>query len=103
MIAAHVIYWCSCLPIAMMAATIRGCLILQLQPEGTEEPQTNISIPQQERQLDAAEGKVVADYELDINYQSEGWDPEIEAVHDKEENSDAEYAKMELPGVGTLH
>ena len=56
----------------MMAATIRGCLILQLQPEGTEEPQTNISIPQQERQLDAAEGKVVADYELDINYESEG-------------------------------
>ena len=55
-----------------MAGTVRGCPTAQLQPEGTEEPQTNTSVPQQERQADATEGKVIADYKLDVDYKSEG-------------------------------
>ena len=42
------------------------------QPEGAEEPETNPSVPQQEEQPDTTDGKVIADYKLDIGYDSEG-------------------------------
>ena len=38
-----------------MARSVRGCPT-PCPPEGTGEPETNVSVPQQEEQLDAAEG-----------------------------------------------
>ena len=64
------------------------------QPEGAEEPQTNISVSQQEEQTNAAEGKVIADYEPDVDYKPEGSEPKIKPVKEVEENSDAEYLKL---------
>ena len=45
----------------------------------------------------------MANYYLDVNYKLEGSDPDVKAVNEEEENSDAEYTKMELPQDGTLH
>ena len=44
-----------------MVRTVRGCPTVQLQPEGTEEPETNPSVPQQEEQTATVEDKVIAD------------------------------------------
>ena len=57
-----------------------------------EEPDID---PQQEEQPDASEGRVIADYNLDIVY--EGSEPENEPVTEAEveENSDAKYATIE--------
>ena len=74
-----------------------------LQQGGIEEPETNTSVPQQEEQTDPTEGEVIADYHLDIDYKVEVLSPKIKAVNEEEENSDAEYAKMELPLVRTVH
>ena len=76
---------------------MRGCPTSQPQQGGTEEPKTNISVHQQEGQRDATGDKVIADYDLDVDYKPEGSDPEIETVNEEEENCDAEYAKIELP------
>ena len=71
---------------------MRGCLTPQ-PPKGTEEPDID---PFQEEQPDATEGKVIADYDLDVDY--EGLEPENKPVAqaEVEENSNAEYAKMEI-------
>ena len=84
---------------AVVTRTVRGCLTVQLQQECTEKSETNPSVPQQEEQADAAEGKVIAGYKPDVDYKPEGSDPEIKPVdHNKEEeNSGAEYVKMEFP------
>ena len=55
-----------------MARPVRGCPTPQ-PPEGTGKPEKNLSVPQQEEQPDAAEGKVIVDYNLDIDY--EGSEP----------------------------
>ena len=46
----------------------------------------------------------IADYKPDVKYKPEGSDPEMEPVdHEEEEqNSDAEYVKVELPCQGTM-
>ena len=75
---------------------VRKCLTPWLQQGGIKELKTNTSVTQQEEQTDAAEEKVIADNNLDVDYKPEGSDPEIKAVV-HEEKSDAEYAKMELP------
>ena len=49
-----------------MTSTVRGHPTAWSQPEGTEEPQTNSSVSQQEEWPDTAEGKVKADYDKDI-------------------------------------
>ena len=49
-----------------MARTMRRCLIAQLQPDLTEEPKINPSVPRQEEQADAIKGKGIADYKLNI-------------------------------------
>ena len=67
-----------------------------------EEPQTNPSAPQHEKQSDATEGQVITDYKPDVDCKQERSDPEIKEVNEVEENSDAKYAKMELPH-GALH
>ena len=66
-------------------------------------PETNVSASQQKGEADTTRGKAIADYNPDIDYQPEGSDPEIEAVNEDEENSDAKYVKMELPQARTLH
>ena len=42
---------------------------------------------------------MVAEYELDVDYKPEGLDPEMKPVNQvqKEEDLDAEYAKIEIP------
>ena len=86
-----------------MARPVRGCPTPQAQQKGAEEPETNICVPKKERQMDTTGVEVIADYDLDVNYEPKGSDPEIKAVHEEEENSDVEYAKMELSQDGTLH
>ena len=44
----------------------------------------------------------MADYDLDVDYEPEKADPDIKLVNEEEKDSDAEYAKMDLPLVGTL-
>ena len=68
-----------------------------------EEPETNPCIPQQEEQPDAAEDKVIGDYDLDIDYEGSESENEPDAHKEKEENSDAEYTNMEIPHDGTFH
>ena len=57
---------------------------------------TTPSDPQQEEQPDVKEGKVIADYELDIDYDRKGSEPENEphAQEQRDQNSDIEYANM---------
>ena len=103
MIATHIYWWCSCLHRAIMARTMRRCPTALFQPEGAEEPETNLSIPQQEEWADAAEGKITADYKLGVDYTPDRSDPENETdAQEEEENFDAEYAKIELPWQGTI-
>ena len=85
-----------------MARTMRRCLTAWSQPEHAEEPETNPSAPQQEGWPDAAKGKVIVDYGPNIDYA--GSEPKIELVaqEEKEENSNAEYANMEIPCKGTF-
>ena len=48
-----------------MARPVRGHLASRPQQEGAEEAERD---PQQEGQLDTAEGKDMADYDLDVDY-----------------------------------
>ena len=86
-----------------MARLMRECPLPWSQQGCADESETNASVSQQWGQADATSGEAIADYNPDINYKPEGSDPDIEAVHEEEENSDAEYAKMELPQSGILH
>ena len=67
------------------------------QQEGAGEPKMKVSAPQEGGQADTTRGKDIADYNPDIDYKPEGSDPDMKAFDEEEENSDAEYAKMELP------
>ena len=53
--------------------------------------------PQQEGHPDATEGRDIADYNQDVDY--EGLEPKVEPVTQKQrkDNPDETYAKMELP------
>ena len=75
-----------------------------LQQVGAEKLENNPSIPEKEEQAVATEGKVIADYEQDIDYEPERSDPEIKlSKHEGEgENSDEKYVKMELPCQETM-
>ena len=84
-----------------MAGPVKECPAPWPQA-GVVEPKTNPSVPQQEEQRNVVESKVMADDNLDVDHESEGSHPDIEAVNEEEENSDAEYAKMELPQDRTL-
>ena len=82
-----------------MAKLVRGCLTARPQQAGAKEPERD---PQQEDQPDAAEGKDIADYNLDID--CVGSVPEVEPVMQDERkvDPDAEYANMEIPHDGTI-
>ena len=73
-----------------------------MQPEGVEKPENIPSDPQQEEHPDTAEGKVIACFNLNVNY--EGSEPKNETVaqEENEEHSDAEYEKMEIHHAGTF-
>ena len=80
-----------------MATIMRRCPTVHSQPEGAVESETNPSVPQWEEQADTIDGKVIADYEPEIDYEPEGSDPENGPdAQAEEENSNPEYAKMEL-------
>ena len=88
-----------------MASTMRGHPTARLQPKGTEETETNTSVPQEEEQADATESKVIANYKLEVDYKPERSNPEIKPVNHVEEgmmHSDTEYAKMEIFHEGTF-
>ena len=59
-----------------MARMVRGRPTARSQPEGTDESETNASVPQQEEQPDATVGKVIVDYDPDVDY--EGTEPKNE-------------------------
>ena len=61
-----------------MARPVRGCLMPWSQQQGAEEPETNTSVPQQEEQSDATEGKVIADNNPNVD--CEGSEPKNEPV-----------------------
>ena len=86
-----------------MARLVRGCPTARSQQESAEEPETNLSVPQQEEHPDTVEDRDITDYDLDIDY--EGSEPKNEQVaqEQKEEDPEAEYAKMELQQDGTFH
>ena len=79
-----------------MARQMRGCQTPWSQQRDAEDPETNPNISQQEEQPYITEGKVISD-NLDVDCEPEGSDPEIKEFDEEEENSDAEYAKMEQP------
>ena len=58
--------------------------------KGTEDPKTNPSVPQQEKQTDATGGKVAADYKPDEDYEGSEPKNEPDAKEEKEENYDAD-------------
>ena len=55
-----------------MTRPTRGCLMPWSQQEGTEEPETVVSVPQQEGKADTARGDAIADYNPDLDYEPEG-------------------------------
>ena len=81
-----------------MARLVKGCLIARLQQEDEEEPDKD---PQQEGQIDASEGKDIADFNWDVDY--EDLEPEAEPVTqvEREVDPNTEYARMEIPSGGT--
>ena len=70
-----------------MARIMRGCLTAQYQPEGAEVPETNPSVTKHE---------VPVDYDLDVEFEWSKSKNEPVAQKEKEENSDTEYANMEI-------
>ena len=71
--------------------------------EGAEEPEINPSVSQQEEQPDATKGKVIADYDPDIDYERSKPKNKPDSQEKKEENTDIEYTNMEIPHNGTFH
>ena len=83
-----------------MARPLRGHPTYKPQQEGEEELDR---VPQQEDQLDATEGKNIADCNPDVDYESS--EPEVEPITqvEREVDPDAEDANMDIPHDGTLH
>ena len=83
-----------------MNRLVRGRPTTRLQQEGAEDPDRD---PQQDDQSVTAEGKDIADYDPNVDY--EGSEPKVEsdAQVEREVNSDAEHEKMVIPCSGTLH
>ena len=64
---------------------MRGHSTTWLQ-SGKDEPKTNLNVPQQDGQPDAAGGEDIADYDLDIGY--EGSEPKVEPVNQDQREDD---------------
>ena len=77
---------------------MRGHPTSRPQQECAKEPEQD---PQHEDQPDAAEGKDISDYHLDIDYV--GSEPEVESVaqDEMEFDPDTEYVNMEVPELLT--
>ena len=82
-----------------MARTARECPTVLSQAEGTEEPEID---PRQEEKQMTQKAKL---QEMKIWLQTEGLEPKNETVaqEGKEENSNAEYANMEIPQAWTIY
>ena len=82
-----------------MARLVRGCPTARLQQKDTEEPGRD---PLHEDQPDPKEGKDIADYNPDVDYECSKPENEPVAKDQREVNPNAEYAKMEVPHHETL-
>ena len=84
MVAAHISSLCHFLPRVNMAKPVRESLMPWSQQGSTEEPETNVSVSQQEGQTNATEDKVIVNYNSNIDY--EGSEPKIKpfALEEKE-------------------
>ena len=91
-IAACISSWCCFLPRAKMVRPVRVHTTPRLQ-QSKIEPERD---PQHGKQPDSAEGKIIADYNQDVDY--EWWKSEVEldAREQREDYPDAAYAKMEI-------
>ena len=87
-----------------MVRTMRENPTAWSQLEGIVEPENNTSGPHLEKQEDIVEGKVRVEYKLDVNNKPEGPDPNDKPVtqEEGEDNSHAEYVKIEHHCQGTL-
>ena len=83
-----------------MVMPVMGHPTARSYQEGREDHEQD---PQQENQHDAAEGKNIADYNLDVDYV--GSEPEVEPVTQDEREVDphAEYTKMDIPHDWSFH
>ena len=71
-----------------MTRTMRRHQTAWLQPESAEEIETNPSVPKKEEQPNATKGKVLVDYNPDIDYPGLELKNEPDAQEEKEENTD---------------
>lgn len=79
-----------------MVRTTRRWPKAWLQPYSAVEPEKSDSVSYLEEQEDAKKGKIVIDYELGVDDQPEGLDPNAEMIFQKEVKDEAEYSKIEL-------
>ena len=77
-----------------MARWVSGCPTASLQTEDAEKPEQD---HQQVERPDAIEGKDILDYHLDVDYEGSECENELVIKAEVKENSDTEYAKMEIP------
>ena len=56
----------------------------QPQQDEEEEPEMNVLVSQQGGQAGTTRGKIIADYNLDLDYEPEGSDPNIKLVDEEE-------------------
>ena len=82
--------------------TMMACPTTWLQSEGEDESETNLNAPYQEGTTRHLEGGGIAEFNLDVD--CEGSEAKVEPVTQKqrEEDPDAECAKMEMSRSGTL-
>ena len=85
-----------------MARTMRGHPTTWLQLEGKDELEKILNAPQQEDHPDTAEGRDIADYDPDVDFEGSELKVEPVAQEQREVDPDVEYAKMEIPRNGTL-
>ena len=82
-----------------MARTAKEHPTTWLQPECKNKHEINPSVPQQEEQTDATEGKDIVDFNSNVDY--EGSEPKNKPVAQQQKEEDS-YAKIELPQDGTF-
>ena len=68
-VAAHIIFWCCCLHRAKVARTLIGHPTTWSESEGEDKPETILNDSQQEGHLAAIEGRNIANYDPDIDYE----------------------------------
>ena len=68
-----------------MARTIREWPTSWLQPDGMLESENRVGVPPLGEQEDVKDGRVIVDYKLDKDYETQGMDPNDKPVAQEEE------------------